>query len=213
MDYVALLDSSMDSDTPLAEVRLRRNAPGTPLFKWRKKDAVPLRYGFSGNEGINLQSLHEDSTPREIFDAFFSPDLWTTMAVETNRYQAQHPATVSGHMKRWVDVDEAEMQRYIGIRLLMGIHKLPSFHSFWSTRRTLASPFFNENMTRDRFDTITAKLHFVDNNDLDPEGDLRKLRPVVDVLQHTFKTVYTPGNLTFILSHVFYFHATNDHSS
>ena len=194
LDYVSLHNTSTDSDEPLANARLRNNAPGTDHFTWRDVEAVPCRYGFRGDEGIKLLSLTEESSPREIFDAFFTPDLWDTMTIETNRYAAQHPPKTSSKMKAWVDVDKAELQRYLGLRLMMGIKNLPSFHDYWSAIRFLGDPEVRAQMTRDRFDAITTHLHFADNDDPRAADDrMWKLRPVIDTLETTFRDVYTPG--------------------
>nr|XP_027230473.1 piggyBac transposable element-derived protein 4-like [Penaeus vannamei] len=48
-------------------------------------------------------------------------------------------------------------------------------------------------MTRDRFDSLQSRLHFSDNEDPRADTDrLWKLRPVLDILDTTFKTVYIP---------------------
>ena len=118
------------------------------------------------------------------------------MKEETNRYAvdwaARHPGAAGSHMKPWVDVTEEELQCYLGLRLLMGIIKLPEMRNYWSTNPYLGHPAFPPNMSRDRFDQITSKLHFVDN--AVPHGDdkLFKIRPVVDTFLTQFKDVYVP---------------------
>ncbi|MEL7520969.1 MAG: hypothetical protein AAGJ80_04955, partial [Cyanobacteria bacterium J06553_1] len=202
LDYVSPHDSSMDSDTPLSVYRdsfvqekVADGAPGTDDFQWseEKEENFAKRYGFSGTPGVKVAHLSANSTPREFFDCFFTPNLWKTMKLETNRYAAQHPPKDSGHMKTWVDVDEKELQTYLGLRLLMGVKPLPSYRDYWSTRASLGDSFVKKTMPRDRFDAITSHLHFTNNEDQGLAGDrLRKLRPVVDVLAKTFKTVYVP---------------------
>ena len=152
-DYVSQHDSSIDSDEPLAQARVRRNQPGTKDYVWKDADNFRHRVGFSGKEGVDDSfGLTEDSTPREFFDCFFTPDLWRTMVTETNRYADQNPPRTSSHMKAWVGVDEVELQRYLGLRLLMGILHFPRYHDYWSTRRHLGHSTFKEQMSRDRFD-------------------------------------------------------------
>ena len=204
LDYVNPHDSSMDSDAPLSiafdrfmDEKVKENAPGAvgSDFKWEKKNNFVTRFGFSGTPGVKVDHLDGDSTPRELFDCFFTPNLWKTMTDETNRYAAQNPPNPSGpgHMKSWKVVDEEELQQYLGVRLLMGVKRLPSYRDYWSTRPVIGVPFVQAGMHRDRFDAITSHLHFTDNEDEGLAGDrLRKLRPVVDVLAKTFKTVYVP---------------------
>ncbi|XP_027212395.1 piggyBac transposable element-derived protein 4 [Penaeus vannamei] len=49
-------------------------------------------------------------------------------------------------------------------------------------------------MTRDRFDSLTSAIHFVENEE-ERQGDDRlwKVRPVLDVLDETFRTVFIPN--------------------
>ena len=176
LDYVSPHDSSMDSDSPLSiafnafmQEKVARNAPGSDDFEWKKRENFVTRYGFAGTPGVKEAHLDADSTPRELFDCFFTPNLWKTMMEETNRYAAQHQPNDSGpgpgHMKSWKVVDEKELQRYLGLRLLMGVKPLPSYRDYWSTRPIIGVPAVQAEMPRDRFNAITSHLHFTDNED------------------------------------------------
>ena len=199
LDYVSQHDSSIDSidsDEPLANVHLQRNAPGSKKWKWTPGLAVVRKHIFAGAPGLQHGLLGEDPTPADFFGLFFTPALWTTMKEETNRYAvdwaSRHPRTDGSHMKAWVDVTVEELKCYLGLRILMGIVKLPEMKDYWSTDPLTRQPTFPANMSRDRFNQITSKLHFVDN--AVPHGDdhLYKIRPVVDTLQKQFKDVYVP---------------------
>ena len=129
LDYVSLHDSSLDSDEPLSNLfdaalqrRHKENAPGKAAFFWRRRENVPRRYGFAGRPGVQPGHLDADSSARELFDLFYTPDLWKTTKEETNRYADQNRPKPSSHMKNWEDVDEEELQMYLGLRLLMGVH-------------------------------------------------------------------------------------------
>ena len=198
LDYVASHDTSIDSDEPLSEAARRqslRNAPGSAGWRgWFREENVPRRHGFSGTPGVDeALGLEEDSTPKEIFDCFFPPELWNTMATETNRYATQHPMHLSSHMKAWENATVEELEKYVGLRLLMGIQPRPTYRHYWSSNPLVSSPVFSETMTRDRYAQLTANLHFSDNEDPTSREDrLWKLRPVVSTLQRTFKEVFTP---------------------
>ena len=77
-----------------------------------------------------------------------------------------------------------------------GIVKKPEISQYWSTNAIIKSPYFNEVMSRNRFQAILEFLHFNDNSQYDvndPHRDkLFKIRPVVEDLVQKFKTVYTP---------------------
>ena len=59
-------------------------------------------------------------------------------------------------------------------------------------------PVMKEEMTRDRFEAITKHLHFSDNVTSDPDDRLRKIRPVVDCFNETFKSVYVPDQIVTV---------------
>ncbi|ROT63961.1 hypothetical protein C7M84_018125 [Penaeus vannamei] len=163
----------------------RMTRPSTPTSRCQ------LLHGVPGVEEACL--LHADSTAREILDCFLTPELWDTMTRETNRYVEQRPVTPSSHMKTWENTTVEELQSFIGLRLLMGLQPRPHSRYYWSKNRLLSSSVFPETMTRDRFDLLQSRLHFSDNEDPRADTDrLWKLRPVLDILDTTFKTVYIP---------------------
>ena len=136
--YVSLHDSSIDSDSPLATVRLDKNHPGSDRWAWKKKSNVPLRYGFQGRPGVKAD-LRVDSTPREVFDAFFTDALWEVMVKETNAFAVKNPPTPSRKMVPWTPVSKEELQSYLGLRILMGIQPRPEYRDFWSKDRHLGA--------------------------------------------------------------------------
>ena len=117
---------------------------------------------MSGSPGVKDATLTSDSTPVEIFDRFFTAEIWSLMVEETNRYAAQNPPNPSGHMKAWKDTDETELRKYIGLRIYMGLVVRPSFRHYWSDDSD-GDSLVKRIMTRDRFDALKAHLHFSDN--------------------------------------------------
>ena len=198
-------DTSIDSDEPLSTAyvaavqrKIALNAPGTPAFKWEDQDNFVRRHGFTGTPGLQVGHLGVDSTPKECFDLFFTPTLWYQIALETNKYANRkydlRPPSAASHMKPWTDVDVDELQRFLGIRLLMGLHPLPAYRDFWSNWHLKGDPTIKATMTRDRFEKIQSNLHFTDNEDDRAKNDkLWKIRPVVDVFSAEFKKVYIPS--------------------
>nr|XP_027227348.1 piggyBac transposable element-derived protein 4-like [Penaeus vannamei] len=97
-------------------------------------------------------------------------------------------------MKTRENMTVEELQSFIGFRLLMGLQPRPHSRYYWSKNRLLSSSVFPETMTRDGFDALQSRLHFSDNEDPRADTDrLWKLRPVLDILDTTFNTVYVPG--------------------
>ena len=64
---------------------------------------------------------------------------------------------------------EAEISAFLGINILMGIHKLPSMKDYWSVEEGLGNILIQNTMTRSRFLEILQNLHFANNlQDLPP---------------------------------------------
>ena len=79
----------------------------------------------------------------------------------------------------------------------MGVIKKPPIKNYWSTKPLLQGPAFSLAMSRDRYMSIMAYLHFADNelyNATDPSrGRLYKIRYIIEYLVGRFKFVYLPG--------------------
>ena len=56
-----------------------------------------------------------------------------------------------------------ELSAFIGINVLMGIHKLPKMRDYWSVDEGLGNTLIQKMMTRDRFLEVLQNLRFADN--------------------------------------------------
>ncbi|KAK3732359.1 hypothetical protein QZH41_006623 [Actinostola sp. cb2023] len=66
--------------------------------------------------------------PKEIdfFSAFFGDDLWDQIVAETNRYARQKLTTSPDRLAKFTKVTRLEMNAYFGVRIIMGMVRLPS---------------------------------------------------------------------------------------
>ena len=197
LDSSVPTDDTMDSNAPLARwvagrAPAARNAPGTSQFKWRKRENVPQCYGFAGQPGVKADHLTSNSSALEIFSVFFTPELWSLMEEETNKYAGQSPRRPSAHMKMWTDTNVEELQHFVGLRLLMGVHWVPDQQLYWSQNEVYRVPLFPDTMPRDRFNDLRKYLHFSDNATLDQTDRLAKLRPFIKLLENQYRTVFKP---------------------
>ena len=81
--------------------------------------------------------------------------------------------------------------------VLMGIHSLPSYDSYWSTDELLGAPNVVEPFRRDRFLNLLRELHFNDNSTAVARGEpgydkAHKIRPVLDNVLEKCLTLYKP---------------------
>lgn len=129
-------------------------------------------------------------TPYQYFGTFFDREIMRNIAEQTNLYSLQKS-------KKSVEVDICEIEQFIGMLLLMGIYKMPSVRSYWSSATRY--PAVSEVMTRNRFEEIKRSLHFNDNEQMKKREEngydrLFKVRPLIDALRTNFLKVEPEEN-------------------
>lgn len=80
-----------------------------------------------------------------------------------------------------------DLQKFIGVLLLSGYHKLPSQRQYWSLDEDLGVACVKECMTRDRFLQIKRFLHLANNDNIGNTNDkMFKVRPLTELLNKRF---------------------------
>lgn len=125
--------------------------------------------------------------PYQYFTMFIDAEIVKDIVYQTNKYSGQK--SKSGES---IDVTTFEMEQFLGILLLMGIHKVPSYRAHWSSASRY--PPIADVMPRNRFDQIKNFLHFNDNDNIKKRGTegydkLFKVRPLIDALKKNFLKV------------------------
>ena len=157
-------DDDDEDNVPLSSIAV----PKKHVYRWRKSD-VPER----NRQFVEHFSPPPDQmkTPFEYFSMFFPESLLITIVENTNLYSVQKSGK---NINTTVD----EIKTFIGMRMLMGIIKLPSYRNYWSS--ALRYPSIADVMSRNRFEVLTRYLHFVDNDsDHDNNDKLFKIRPML----------------------------------
>lgn len=113
------------------------------------------------------------------------------LVFQTNLYAQQ-----SG--RKYTPTNENEMKNFIGINLLMGIARLPSYRDYWSTNQCLHNAFISNLMSVNRFGWLLGNVHLNDNS-LMPERSsptydkLYKIRPFLNIMQENFEKYFNPN--------------------
>ncbi|KAJ8949423.1 hypothetical protein NQ318_007523, partial [Aromia moschata] len=113
---------------------------------------------FLENVGPNIE------TPLYFFLHLFSEHLLNTLVFQTNLYAVQK------NHKNNSSTTNDEIKCFLGINLLMGVKKLPSYRDFWSSNFALRDQFISSCMSRDRFGWLLTHLHLNDNS-VEPKKD------------------------------------------
>ena len=226
IEYVAdmqdMSDDVAESDNdivpPPGGERMRAVRGGGDAFR----QALPRSYMYDHNWLMEFNQPHgqmifdgdDDTEPTEygIFSHYFDGEV-LNLVTETNRYMYMYmymyAATtlankggmdgLSAHsrLRKWKDVDVAEMKAFLAILLLMGVDRRPSYDMYWTTEWTIQAPGIKFIMFRDCFYGILQMLHCTDNAQLtqagDPNHDRRgKIKEIMDLFIRNWKSRYYP---------------------
>lgn len=98
---------------------------------------------------------------------------------QTNLYSVQkstHHSNVNTNVK--------VLEQFIGLYLRMGLCQLPGIRAYWENDTRCA--MVADNMSRNRFQTLWASLHFTDNTELSNRQEIDKcwkIRPWLDMFR------------------------------
>uniref|UniRef100_A0AAR5QKM6 PiggyBac transposable element-derived protein domain-containing protein n=1 Tax=Dendroctonus ponderosae TaxID=77166 RepID=A0AAR5QKM6_DENPD len=100
-------------------------------------------------------------TPYKLFNILISDKILEDITFQTNIYAEQvHQAT----NKRYTQTKLAEIKTFIGLNLLMGIKRSPSYRDYWSTDEDLNDPYISKLMPVNRFSWLLSHIHLNDNS-------------------------------------------------
>ena len=146
---------------------------GVPLSSWqvtkadkewkRRKQferAYVEKYVFAEDDIVNIDV--QDPSPMQVLAKTVGLEgLLLLLKTESERYAEQNG--------RMFQTTLEELCAFLGINILMGIHKLPKMRDYWSADEGLGNTLIQKTTTRDRFLEILQNLHFADK--------LKKLPP------------------------------------
>lgn len=192
---------SEDDDVPLSNLVAVKPAVKQPDWKWRKQyKTSAIKKCTLAEEGI-LNIELENPSPLQVFSETVGLEgLLTLIKTESERYAEQNGRTFQ--------TSTIELSAFLGINILMGIHKLPSMKDYWSVEEGLGNLLIQKAMTRSRFLIILQNLHFTDNLQELPSKDSEnydrawKLRPLFEHLGRHFKDAYQPESHQSIDEHM-----------
>lgn len=166
---------------------------GTQIFE--DPHFYPSIKDFEGSSEINVDISISENNPIDYLKYFFDSPVFERIVEETNRYASQNHKVQPSHQIRWFPLTKDELERFLGLSILMGHVRKGDLKDYWSKDPLLHTPIFGEIMSRDRYLAILRYLHFHDNNDTSEisHHPLVKIKPIIDHLQSKFSAALIPG--------------------
>jgi hypothetical protein len=173
----------------------------------KKKHLKIQKPPFSGVPGINENyQTTQDSSPLDIFEIFFSTDLFKRTRNETNRYAAQQikkkkqegPLKSKSVFAQWNQVTLQEINTFFSIGIHMSVSRKSSLRDCWILPPIVQTPYVaSVGMSRDRFLAVLTVLHLKSSDAQAARGEpqngpLFKIRPVIDTLITQFQDICSP---------------------
>ena len=160
--------------------------------------AVPRAFPFTGKEELLVQPADTRQVwPIDIFELFVTDEVVDYIVAETNRYASQvidsQTVTRKSRLNVWRPTDRAEMRKFLGIVMLMGICPLPKISLYWSKCQLYQEKLIPDSMDRDRCQMLMRMLHFCDNEDPNTSR-MRKVQFLLDMLITNYQRTYKPGS-------------------
>uniref|UniRef100_A0AAV2IYF0 PiggyBac transposable element-derived protein domain-containing protein n=1 Tax=Knipowitschia caucasica TaxID=637954 RepID=A0AAV2IYF0_KNICA len=114
-------DSSSSSSDDEAEEGANHSKRGR-MFRWRK---TKFEHQSTATPSC-FTTPDELSTPLTYFSKFFDEDIFGTIAHQTNLYSCQLIGSS-------INTDASEIKAFIGMKLMMGVVKMPAVENYWAT--------------------------------------------------------------------------------
>lgn len=184
------------------ELEEERNPEGSPQQKstiqstaWSEFTGRQKSFAFVEENQLSLPPL--DMTPYNVFQLFVDEEIIEMIVTQTNKYALQKldNATLSqgARMSKWKPTNSAEMKKFLGLLLWMGLVKVNPVANYWSKNTLYNFKLPSTVMSRNRFEILLSNLHFTDNTSISPKDRQGKIINLMDKLQEKYQKVYTPG--------------------
>ena len=162
-------------------------------WSWSEQLAPVTTHPFTSHIGPTVRI---PDSPLEVFELFFTADLQQKIVDETNHYAKQVMCDIQ--YSSWTKITREELKAAIIFFYLDG-HKLATISGcYWRKDPLLHYSPISNRILRWHFREISQYLHFVNNEDLTPQGDpmhdgLGKVRSLIDHLSSRFSSLYDPS--------------------
>lgn len=131
------------------------------------------------NRENNMKKELANLNPIEVFEKIFNEEIINYLVLETNQYAQQkncHSFVVSND----------EMKIFLAILLFSGYHHLPREKLYWSLDEDMNCTIITNAMSRNRYYEIKKYFHLANNEQIDKQDKMFKVRPLMERLNKNF---------------------------
>lgn len=108
---------------------------------------------------VILARLDRSSSKFEIFSKLFPRSLFIYIAQNTNKRISMFNTNRTNKIAL---TDASEIMIVIGCMLVMSYNRVPSFHDYWSKKKSLGNACIKDAISRDRCTLLLSKMYYTD---------------------------------------------------
>ena len=169
-------------------------------FEWHWGGNFVRSTNFSSHvtEGRTTIPVTEKSDPIDIFDKFFTKDIINLIVMQTNVY-GKKKSLARGSSNEWQEVNENSIRSFLGLLIIMGLHRVPQFRDYRSRNKILYTEVVANVMSRNEFYRLFSALHLSDDkkqsllSKTSKEYKLFKVFDLMRLLKRNFQENYVLG--------------------
>ncbi|CAF0828922.1 unnamed protein product [Didymodactylos carnosus] len=142
-------------------------------WNWSEDFIPSTNFSSAEIKGHTAIPLTESIDPIDIFNKFFTTDIIDMIVTQTNVY-GEKKSLAKGSPNNWQKVNENNIRCFLGVLIIMGLHRVPRLRDYWSRNKVFYTEMIANVMPRNEFYQLFSALHL--NEAFDSE-ELSSLSP------------------------------------
>lgn len=164
---------------PKATKRQKVVEPVMP--KWSNRVSYEHEIPSADLNNLVDQNPHlVELSPYELFCLYYDDRMKNLIMSESIRYARQ-----KNNLQ--FELDEADLDVFVGVLLLSGYHSLPREKLYWNRDEDVRIPFVSSHMSRNRFMEIKKFIHLADNDAVIPTDKMYKVSSFISAFNARFQ--------------------------
>lgn len=159
--------------------------------EWGPYEGRQKQFPFTIISKYNIIA-NNDAKPKDFYEQYITDDIIHLMVNETN---SNADSVISklrlsrrSRLKNWKPTNPDEMKKFLGLLMWMGLVPLPKITDYWSNNTLYKNEVARNVMSRNRFQLILRFWHFNSNENLQRDGRLGKILPLITKLNDLFSS-------------------------
>ncbi|CAK9832785.1 PiggyBac transposable element-derived protein 4 [Anthophora retusa] len=166
---------------------------------WYDNKENLFEFAFDDSKCGIQSNVDKYSSARDIFEQLFSRNIVETLVRCTNNYgknlfETMRPVTRNASTFNFIETDEEELLKFLGLCLLQGQKKAPSIRHLFTDNPLYYTPIFSYTMSGRRFQQLLRCIngHYTGHVDSSTEK-LKKIYPILQPILANFQAAYLPS--------------------